>query len=310
MNRGRWWRLGLQVALVGIVGLLVWRQLGARWDEFSRLNMTLTPHAGSLSVAVLLVALTYAVQIESWRRVLAGWNQHLPYHVAARIWWIANLGRYVPGKVWSIAGLVVLAGRAGVPALIAAASTVALQAISVATCVALIAATVGTRVGTAVSPLALAVAALVAVGAIGVLALPAPARAIARRIPSASALKPLPLRAALGSGILAQISWLSYGVAFWFLARGLVPSEGLRWSLAAGVFALGYLSGLLVIFAPGGIGVRESVHLMLLSPSVGLGAAVAITVASRLLLTAMEGVAGAAAFLIPSGPRREAGDAS
>ena len=57
-----------------------------------------------------MVFLTYAMQIESWRRILAGWGQHLAFGPAARTWSVANLGRYVPGKVWSVAGLEI--GRA------------------------------------------------------------------------------------------------------------------------------------------------------------------------------------------------------
>src|ERR1051325_6696290 len=70
------------------------------------------------------------MQIESWRRILAGWHQRLPFAGAARTWSLANLGRYVPGKVWSVAGLVVLAQRAGVQPGPAAASAFVIQAVS------------------------------------------------------------------------------------------------------------------------------------------------------------------------------------
>jgi hypothetical protein len=32
-----------------------------------------------------------------------------------RVYFLASLGRYLPGKVWQLAGLAVLAGRAGLP---------------------------------------------------------------------------------------------------------------------------------------------------------------------------------------------------
>src|SRR3989454_11301057 len=70
------------------------------------------------------------MQIESWRRILAGWGQRIAFGPAARTWSVANLGRYVPGKVWSVAGLVVLAQRAGVAPGPAAASAFVIQAVS------------------------------------------------------------------------------------------------------------------------------------------------------------------------------------
>jgi len=54
--------------------------------------------------SVVMVFLTYVMQVESWRRILAGWGQRLAFGPAARTWSVANLGRYVPGKVWSVAG--------------------------------------------------------------------------------------------------------------------------------------------------------------------------------------------------------------
>src|SRR5256885_3085424 len=80
------------------------------------------------------------MQIESWRRILAGWGQRIAFGPAARTWSVANLGRYVPGKVWSVAGLVVLAQRAGVAPGPAAASAFVIQAVSLGSGVAVVAA--------------------------------------------------------------------------------------------------------------------------------------------------------------------------
>jgi uncharacterized membrane protein YbhN (UPF0104 family) len=47
----------------------------------------------------------------------------------------------------------------------------------------------------------------------------------------------------------------------------------------------------LALFAPGGVGVRELVLIGLLAPFLGSGGAVAVSVASRLLLTVLEAAA-------------------
>ena len=113
-RRWLWW--ALQVVIAAVVARMVWAAIVRNWSEFRSLHVSLDIRPGWIALSVLAVFATYAIQIASWRRVLAGWDQRLAYGRAARIWLLVNLGRYVPGKVWSVAGLVVLAQRAGVDA--------------------------------------------------------------------------------------------------------------------------------------------------------------------------------------------------
>lgn len=298
------WRWALQIVVVLVVAILVGRTLQRHWGEFRSLDFAFDWDPGALALAVVAIAVTYALQIESWRRVLAGWAQPLPFRAAARIWWLANLGRYVPGKVWSVAGLVLLAQRAGVPAWVAGGSAVATQALGVGTCVALIAATVAG----AASPVGLGAAAVLAGATILALTLEAPARLVVRW--GGPDVRPLPLTAVLASGALTQVSWVTYGIAFWLLAHGLGFGATLALPVAAGVFALGYLLGLLAVFAPGGVGVRELAFVALLAPAVGSAGAVAVSVGSRLLLTATEAGAGLIALALPSHGKETQGEGS
>jgi len=83
-------------------------------------------------------------------------------------------------------------------------------------------------------------------------------------------------------------AWIAYGVALLFLARGLLPEVTLGVAQAVGVFTCSYLVGFVALFAPGGLGPRESVFLLMLAGEVGLKPAAALALASRLLLTATE----------------------
>ena len=123
------WVWAVQLTVGAVVALLVGRALVRNWSEFRSLHVAVAFQPGWLALSVLAVFATYAIQVESWRRVLAGWAQRLPYARALRIWMLVNLGRYVPGKIWSVAGLMVLAQRAGVDAWAAAASAVVIQAL-------------------------------------------------------------------------------------------------------------------------------------------------------------------------------------
>lgn len=292
MRKWLWW--ALQLAVAGVVARMVWGAIIRNWSEFRSLHVTLAPRPGWIALSVLVVFLTYAIQVESWRRILAGWAQRLPYGRAARIWLVVNLGRYIPGKVWSVAGLVLLAQRAGVEPWAAGASAFAIQAVGIGTAVALVAAaTPG-----AASPLRLGAAALVAVATIAFLAWPRAARGVARLVGSSVQFRPLPLGAVAESAGLSLLSWMTYGVAFWLLARGLGLPGALPVATAAGVFAVGYILGLLALFAPGGVGVREVVLIGLLTPALGGGGAVALSAASRILLTLTEVAAPLCVLLI------------
>src|SRR5439155_6935520 len=95
-----WLGWSIQIAVAGVVAVRVWRAIAHNWDEFRSLHVALALKPGWIALATLVVFAAYAMQIESWRRVLAGWAQRLPYGRAARIWLLVNLGRYVPGKLW------------------------------------------------------------------------------------------------------------------------------------------------------------------------------------------------------------------
>lgn len=271
----------------GVVAWMVWRAIVRNWSEFRSLELSLTLHPGWIVLSALTVFLSYAISVEAWRRILAGWAQRLSYGRALRVWLVANLGRYIPGKVWSVAGLMVLAQRAGVAPWAAAASAVAIQAVAIGTAVALVAA----ATPTAASPLRLGAAALVAIATIAVLAWERAVRGVARLVGSTVQFEPLPVSAVAWSAALGVLAWIAHGVAFWLLARGLGLPDTLSIVTAAGVFPLGYILGLLALFAPGGLGVREVVLISLLAPALGNGGAVALSVASRILLTLTEVVA-------------------
>lgn len=284
-----------QIVVAFAIALFVWRAIDGNWEAFRETHFALTVRPGWIVLAALTVWGTYALLIEAWRRVLTGWGQRLSYAGAVRIWTLSNLGRYLPGKVWSIAGLAVLAQRRGVAGWAAGGSAVTMQVIAVGTGVAVTAATARG----AVSALWLVVAGAVVLAVIVVLTMPGPFRVLARLLgrEDLRALRPAALVQAF---LAAAASWVAYGVAFWLLARGLLGTNTLSIATAVGVFAAGYITGLVAIVAPGGVGVREVVLIGLLTPTLGGGGAIALSVGSRLLLTITEVGAAAVGLLIPS----------
>jgi hypothetical protein len=93
------------------------------------------------------------------------------------------------------------------------------------------------------------------------------------------------------------VAWVGYGFALWLLAQAVLPESNLAPSLAIAAFAASYVAGLIALFAPGGLVVREGLLIALLQGSIGLGPATALAVASRVLLTITE-LGSAVPFLL------------
>jgi uncharacterized membrane protein YbhN (UPF0104 family) len=92
--------------------------------------------------------------------------------------------------------------------------------------------------------------------------------------------------------------WLLFGASFWLCAQALVGVPARDLALYAGAFAVAWLAGLVAIYAPGGLGVREAVLVALLSGRIGAADALIVAAASRLMLVLVDvvlaGVATAA----------------
>jgi hypothetical protein len=299
------------LALV-VIGLAV-RHLARNWAEFRAQQVQVVVQPLWLLLALTTVIAAFAMLIEAWRRLVVSQEERLAPLPAARIWLVANLGKYLPGKVWSIAGAAVLAERAGVGRTAAVTAALALQALAFGSGVVVVALTApgGFSAG---GPLLAAGAALLGVTAIaGVVLLCTPAALawVQRRLPAGwPAIRPLAPHLALAGFGVNALAWMAYGMSLVMLAKGLMPEAVPAWPLATAVFTAGYLVGLVAVFAPAGFGPRESMFILLLSGPLGPKAAVGLAAASRILLTLVD-LLLALPFLIrrrtatatPQGPR-------
>jgi uncharacterized membrane protein YbhN (UPF0104 family) len=299
-DRRGWWKWAQVILAVGIV-LLALRKLAGEWNSFQAQPIEWQVQPPWLFLAVAVVWSSYAVLVEGWRRVVLAMRQRLKYLAALRICMVSNLGKYLPGKVWAIAGAALLAERAGVQPGAAVAAAFILQALSLASGLLLVAllapdAVAALGQGPRIVLLLLAAAAL---GGLVVFAVPVLLGKVRRFLPRAIVgMAPVPPGPML-LGLAANVAgWSAYGLAFQCLIRGLLPGVEVSWAQATAVFTTSYLAGLIAAFSPGGIGIREAAFMLLLSPSVGAKAAAALAVATRLLLTITE--LGAALPFLPA----------
>lgn len=300
----RGWHVIQWLAGLAIV-LFVARSVAGNWAEVREADLRWRLSWPHLAAAVALVVAVFALLADAWRRMIAGWGFPLAWWTAARVWLFSSMAKYVPGKVWALAGLAVLAGREGVPAWTAAGSAVLLQLLSFATAAALVAAT-GLAVGGIVpGPVGLLVFAAALAAIVVLVVRPALVRAVVRRFAPSADLRGMPGTGTLLYGAAANFgAWIGYGTAFYVFSRATLPFAPLGFADAVGAYTASYVAGVLAPFAPGGLGVREGVLVLVLQPGMGLANALALAAVARLGVTAAEVLASLALLVRSPGSVR------
>ena len=290
----------LQVGLTVVVTWFIFDHVGVELARFGELESEAwRPRPVLLLSSCLALTVGYLWSASIWGRLVHDLGgPSLTVWTSVRVFMVANLGRYVPGKVWQIAGLAYLAKREGVQASVATGAAILGQGIAV-----LGAALVGLGVFLGANELWGEIGwgeAVVgfggAVAIITVVVVPKFFRQVVGfwfRITKTD----LPVDG-LGKGnaglrwlILYVMNWGIYATAFWLLYLSF--GESGTFLQVGPAFAAAYVAGYIAIFAPAGAGIREGVLVVLLQPIMAREAAVVLAVIARLWTTALELIAAA-----------------
>ena len=289
MKLPKWLVRVAQVLLVvivtyGIVRALVPELGKISVDDFKQWK----PNAGLLAVSLACLLTMYLTHCLVWRSIttkLGGIKPDL--QSTLRIYFVSSLGRYIPGKLWQIAGLAMLAQQAGISPVAATAASVAAQIgfMSAGTIFLLIALPDwGGRAPLIGAAVLLAFVVVVFLGR-GLLR-----KRLGTKIGNAlELLETIRWQDAARWWLVYAATWLLLGAAFVLFVRSFVPLESSQILRVAGTVAASYLAGYIFIFSMAGLGIREGVMVGLLrGAGVPAAAAIVISVVSRLWFTAAE----------------------
>ena len=95
MTGRRWWQL-LQVTAGLTVLFFVVRRFQRDWDSVRQIHIDWDISPFLLIASVVVTLTMYGFLITAWRLLLRDWEQRLDPWSAARIWTVANLGKYIP----------------------------------------------------------------------------------------------------------------------------------------------------------------------------------------------------------------------
>jgi uncharacterized membrane protein YbhN (UPF0104 family) len=279
----------LAVVVVVFAAIYLWKQ----WQSASREQLRVALDIPWLALASAIVLATYALLIETWRRVLGVYGSPVSFVDASHVWFVSNLGKYVPGKIWQVTAMTAMMTRLGARIVDAGSAAAVITVVNVLAGFAIVLAA-GSGLLRTLGPnyeRATILATLILV--VALVAAPWTVRLVSR-IASRALGRPLTLvvpgKATWISLAGCLASWDAYGLAFQFFVRALVGHADGPWPAYLTAYTLSYLVGYLTLFAPGGIGAREVVlasALQALHLTTAPEAAL-ITVASRLWLTVLE----------------------
>lgn len=291
----RWAVNGVKIAFLVAVLVAGALYVASKWTEVSDAVASMNPVW--LVLAFLAVVVALLLSMLSWIVVWPAFGIHLPLVRGGRVFFVSQLGKYLPGSVWPIAAQAQMAGDVG----LARSSSIVLSLIAM-----LVSIATGLGLGAVLVPfidvhLLEDYWWLPIVGVAFLVCLTPPVMRFGVRLALRILRRPdAPFtygwRVAGQSSGLQAGNWLFAGIQLWLVLIGLGvdPARSFVPSIAA--MALAFALGVLLIPFPAGIGVREFVLTAVLASVTGPGVAVTAAILSRLLYAVADfAVAGVAA---------------
>ncbi len=292
--KNKWVRFVFLVATIGFAVFYLVRQL----DSLQVLIKGQTIFIPLLLLSTIFIFLAVISGILIWHWVLRGFGFELPWVRSARIQLLSIMAKYIPGLVWQFSGKVYLAHEAGVPGSIAVSAMGMEVGVSIISGIA-IALSLSAKLR--LSDLELTSQFLEALQLVGIVLIvlvcltPFISKRIFHKQLSDNQSIPKP-----GSWVLATImiflGWGLISTAFYYLAAAF-SFKGLDFTTALFIICVSYVGGILVIFVPNGLVVREAVMMALLPTSFDPAAGLLLSLVARIQVIICELFVTGAFFL-------------
>jgi len=291
-GRSRW----LTAVVLAVVAGFFVATLAARWNDVISLKWRLDPWL--FAVATVLLAVSYGLVAWLWGLAL-GRYAGTRTSTGARIWFLSNLARYVPGNIWSYVGAVELARREGVARRVTLAVMALTQVLSVGVAVAAglpVLLAERARLG---RPALLGAVVVAALAGLAVLFRGRLLELARRRVPGFDPRELTPSAATVAWLVAGYaVYWAVTGLAFAALVAALHPLAAGDVPLVVAAYAAAYAAGFLALLTPAGLGVREGVLVIALAPVLPAGPALVVALVSRVWMMLVELAGAAVAHLV------------
>lgn len=289
------------VFLVVALGFGVWA-VASQWtavaDGFERLSWP------ALAGSLLAVLAALVAGMLMWRTLLADLGSPLAPADAAKIFFVGQLGKYIPGSVWPMLAQMEMGRDHGIPRSRSAAAFLLTYPIYLATGLLLAAGTLPAFAGDSVARYVwlLPLIPLLILGLHPKMVNGAVNFGL-KRLRKPPLERPLTRQGVLVSAAWGLAGWVAYGLHLALIVHDLGATGPRAMILSFGAFALAWCLGFLVIIAPAGAGVREVAMIAALAPVLDRGSAIAAALSSRLIVSVGDLVCAGLAGLAARGGR-------
>jgi uncharacterized membrane protein YbhN (UPF0104 family) len=296
----------IRIILILVILYFVYVQLSKNWQE--AVNYSWQINIPILILSLVLHLITFVFFSYVWSFIIGAFGYRVKLRHAFKISYIANLGRYIPGKIWPVFGMAYLARQLKINEessvtswAIAMIFTLPSAFMAGAICVLfspeLFESGISGFAGTAfyLALLVIFIISLILIvwpGAVFSLV-----NKILKRLKRPTINFNINIKTALFIYSGYVICWFAFGLAFWLFVSAITSSNNLPIIPSVASFIIAYQIGYLAFFAPGGIGVRELVLTAILAPYIGPVAA-GIAVAARIWNIIAEIIAATIAWFI------------
>jgi hypothetical protein len=274
----RWLKWAVVVIAVGIGAY----EIDKEWHQVHH-ALTQIGFLTSFEVLLVLLVMQYAT-LRQWQTLLAGLGSPLRTTTAGRIFFVGQLGKYIPGSVWPVLTQMELGARANVPRTRSASASILTMILSLAT---------GLLVSAATVPFAHYSAGynwvFVFVPVILVCLYPPVLNPLLNwlfKLAKRPGLdQPVTLSMLIKPLAWSLLAWLANGAQIWLLADKLGAPAGRTILIALGGYAFAWCVGFVIILAPAGAGFRDALLVAVLAPVLPAGPALAVALVSRAVNT-------------------------
>ena len=277
----------LLTAIFIFLGRIVWEN----WNQVREAHFTL--RVGPLLVSTLIFIASYFIQIWAWYLITLKLGIAIPLKETLESWFYSQLGKYLPGKIWLFLSRLYLYGSKGkskktITVAFYLETVTLVMAAGLIFLVSLFSLREIPSSYWGISPLWFIPFFLLAF----VFLHPKVLQVTLNKILGLLKRDPIAISISYGETLwvlgVCVLSWGVGGIGFYFFVDSVFPVVLKDFVFLTGALAISSTLGLIALFAPSGLGVREGVLVYFLSAIMPSSVAVILSILTRLWMTFIE----------------------
>lgn len=243
-----------------------------------------------LIVSIFFLFGFFLMFASGWKSIFKGIGISLPFLKGLKIIFYSQLGKYLPGKIWTFAGRMYFCQKIGIPnskTFLSMVLEIALTTIS-GILIFLISLLFSSRFRMDINPFLLVTVAVLVLVIIHPKVLVRIINFFLRLIKKERVRIDLNFPQICMIMAYYCIIWLCFGIAFYFLINSVTFITPSKIPIITGSFAIASTIGVIALFAPAGLGVREGILSLLLSNFFPLSLAILLSFLCRIWVSVGE----------------------